>query len=310
MDVVEQAGVDMRPNYEDMLYFIEVQETKNISRAAQRLGITQPSLSTAMKRLESSLGVDLLLRNRSGVQLTQPGKKFAKMCQKFLVDWDNLQKNIVHSHEKIEGSITLGCHPSVGLYTLPKLLPCLANHFPSLKINLFHDISRNVSEKLISRQIDVGLVINPTTHPELDSTPLLKDEVGFWASSSPTNQQCHFSSDLTLIADTNLKQTQRLLKPLKAKKLKLIECNNLEVIASMVANGLGLGVLPKRVALNTNHHLIPFSSFLLQNHEQNLPILQLLKTTVEDDLHLVFRTDADLSAKMVNARIVSCLNNE
>ena len=67
----------MLPNPAEILYFLEVASTLNISRAAERLGITQPTLSLAVQRLEATLGTPLLLRGKTGVRLTKAGSKFA-----------------------------------------------------------------------------------------------------------------------------------------------------------------------------------------------------------------------------------------
>ena len=58
----------------DLTYFIEVAHTKNLSRAAERLGITQPSLTLAIQRIEHSLGTDVLIRSKKGVVLTKAGR--------------------------------------------------------------------------------------------------------------------------------------------------------------------------------------------------------------------------------------------
>ena len=65
----------MLPNPNDLRFFIEVSRTHNLSRAAERLGVTQPALSQGMRRLEQNIGQQLLLRGKGGVKLTKCGEK-------------------------------------------------------------------------------------------------------------------------------------------------------------------------------------------------------------------------------------------
>ena len=120
----------MRSSYDDLSYFLEVANTKNLSRAAERQGITQPSISAAMKRLELSFDTALLIRSRSGVQLTKAGLELQTQSRKFMADWDQLKTNVIQASTKMGGSFTLGCHPSVALYTLPIIIPKLKVKFP------------------------------------------------------------------------------------------------------------------------------------------------------------------------------------
>ncbi len=64
----------MIPSPTDLKYFMEVAQTQNVSRAAERLGISQPSLSLAIRRMEQSVGAPLLIRSKRGVTMTQAGK--------------------------------------------------------------------------------------------------------------------------------------------------------------------------------------------------------------------------------------------
>src|SRR5690606_8332928 len=106
------------PAYTDIAYFLEVAQTRNISRAAERIGITQPSLSSAMKRLEDSLGSTLFIRGRTGVQLTKAGKELLGKGRLLLLSWEQLKADINKMETGVSGQYIIGCHPSVALYTL------------------------------------------------------------------------------------------------------------------------------------------------------------------------------------------------
>ena len=114
----------------ELIYFIELSNTLNFSRASERIGISQPSLSAAVKRLEDSIGTDLFIRSKNGVTLTQAGKRFLIHAQQLLHLWDTAKSETLASHHEVQGSILLGCHSFVALYLLPKFLPKLFLNLP------------------------------------------------------------------------------------------------------------------------------------------------------------------------------------
>lgn len=242
----------MLPSPSELTYFIEVAATGNISRAAERLGISQPSLSLAVKRLEESLGVELLIRGKSGVNLTRAGEQFVNKARALLDTWEKLRTDTVRSTSELAGSYSVGCHPSVALYTLPYTLTSMFAEHPNLDIKLMHGLSRQITDAVIGFKIDFGLVVNPTEHPDLVIKTLANDVVTIWMPPAPTKQQMN-----TLIYDPDLLQCQHIIRQLKRKGIvfeRTVTSGNLEVICSLVASGLGVGILPGRVATRIQTH--------------------------------------------------------
>ena len=269
------------PSFNDITYFMEVAETKNISRAAERLGITQPSLSSAVRRLEDSLGTQLFTRSRSGVQLTKAGTELVSKGRLLLLNWEQLKSEVNRRESAVTGQYVVGCHPSVALYTLPHFLPGLMKQYPELGIKLAHDLSRKITEGVISYSIDFGIVVNPVKHPDLVIKELCADEVSFWIAKKPTETQRLGTPESVLICDPNLAQTQKLISDLQKKKIhfpRIIHSTSLEVITDLTMQGAGVGVLPSRVA--TRH-----KSFSLQLLGKNLP-------SFKDRICLVYRADS------------------
>lgn len=240
----------MLPSPTELNYFLEVATTRNISRAAERLGISQPTLSLAIRRLEDTVGTALLIRTKSGVQLTKSGQKLLSRTRSLVQEWEKLRADAVTDADKVSGVYTIGCHPSVGVYSLGFLAGLLERN-PGLEVKLEHDLSRKITEDVISFKVDFGIVVNPVRHPDLVIRPLLKDEVGYWVASKPSPTQDPYSGDGVLVCDPLLLQTQTLMKQLSERKVKFartITSSNLEVITSLVADGTGVGILPGLVA--------------------------------------------------------------
>ncbi|MCX6124445.1 MAG: LysR family transcriptional regulator, partial [Proteobacteria bacterium] len=232
----------------DLQYFFETAGTLNLSRAAERLGMTQPSLSQSIQRLEHSLGEAVFIRHKRGVTLTPAGRQLLAHTRALLQSWEEVKSKTVASMREIRGTFTIGCHPSVARYALIPFMSKVLDH-DELEIHLVHDLSRRITEQVIGSEIDIGLVVNPVKHPDLIIQKLYDDEVTFW-SLQPSRQESP-RKPTTLIFDPNLIQTQTLLK--KAEKAgisvqRTMQSSNLEVVASLTSAGCGIGILPTRVA--------------------------------------------------------------
>ncbi|MBY0371568.1 LysR family transcriptional regulator [bacterium] len=264
----------------ELKYFVEVANTLNFSRAAERLGITQPALSQAVQRLEKSVGGALFVRTRTGVQLTRSGTKLYARGRQLLTQWEDLVRETQRDESELRGTYSVGCHPSVALYTLGKTLPELLTAHPDLSFSLTHDLSRKITERVIGFGLDFGIVINPVRHPGLVIRKLGGDTVRLWTREDPTPLQRLGSGQEVLICDPELSQTQDIHRRLGSRGTvfqRQIASSNLEVIASLVASGAGIGVLPGRVANR-------IAEYRLTPVEGDLP-------TYADTVCLIYRSD-------------------
>jgi LysR family transcriptional regulator, cell division regulator len=241
----------MMPSASEISYFLEIASTLNLSRAAERLGISQPSLSSAVQRLETSVGTALFIRSKKGVTLTQAGKQLQIHARDLLQKWKSIKGQALASTYEVQGSYTIGCHPSVALYSLGGFLPDLMESHPQLEIKLKHDISRKITESVIRMETDIGIVVNPIRHPDLMIRKLCKDEFSFWVGEGRRKIQDFRSGEAVVICDPELLQTQDLMRNLKKSGIsfhRILTSPNLEVIRTLVASGAGIGAIPGRVA--------------------------------------------------------------
>src|SRR5579862_4637058 len=93
----------MIPSPAELLYFYEVANSLNISRAAMKLGISQPSLSLAIKRVEKTVGTPLLVRHKQGVTMLPAGKKLLTHIKRLIQHWDETRSYSIASHNEVQG---------------------------------------------------------------------------------------------------------------------------------------------------------------------------------------------------------------
>lgn len=239
-------------NQTDLKYFLEISKTLNVSRAAERLGVTQPTLSHCLKRIELEAKSQLFVRSKKGLTLTHAGQRLADHAIDLIQKWDDVLLSTQNEVQKVSGVIRLGCHSAVAQYTLPLFVGHFLKEYPEVTFNFSHGLSRHMAEDLISQKIDVAFVINPIAHPDFIIKDVSKDRVTLWKSKSCENPE-------VLIIEPSMLQTQEVLRKLQKKGLaftRIVESSSLEVIAHLVLSGVGCGVLPERVIKASGNHEI------------------------------------------------------
>ncbi len=239
-------------NQSDLRYFVEVAKTQHVSRAAERLGVTQPALSYCLKRLEAETGSALFIRSKQGVTLTSAGEKLFSQSQALLEQWERVLASVNEDTTEVAGKIRLGCHSAVAQYTLPDLLPQLLKENPKLEFEIHHGLSRHMTEAVISSKLDVAFAVNPVAHPDLIIKEICRDEVGLWRAKGCMNPD-------VLLTEPSLIQTQDILKKMKKRGIhfkRTVESSSLEVLAQLVSSGAGYAILPERVVKAVAHEKV------------------------------------------------------
>ncbi len=259
-------------------YFVEVYQTRHVSRAAIRLGVTQPTLTLSLQKLEEKLGVKLFHRTKQGVVPTDPGTLFYRKANALMDCWHSIHQGLENSTLEIQGRFKVGCHQSVGAYSLPSFLERLRQQAPFIEIELTHDFSRKITEGVVSFQIDIGFVVNPVRHPDLVLKKIGEDRVMFWKKAGMK------TVPKIILADSTLAQIQEILGKTHSKNFKewrLLNSPSLELIRTLTLSGQGIGLLPERVAKADGADLVPY--------DQSLPVF-------EDKIFVCYRKDV-LSSK-------------
>ena len=165
-----------------------------------------------------------------------------KIGERMLLEWERDTRMIAQGQTEPMGRYTIGVHSSVAQYTLSGFLPSLLEKYPELEFELIHDLSRKITEQVISRECDIGLVINTIPHPDLVIHKLLIDEVTLFKHPA-------YKGDV-FILDPALKQSQSILKNIRKvfEYKREIHSSSLGVIRDLCENKAGMAILPSRVA--------------------------------------------------------------
>jgi DNA-binding transcriptional LysR family regulator len=238
-----------------LAYFVKVVELESFTAAARALHISQPSLSVAIRKLEEELGTQLLVRRARGVSPTATGEALVRRARAVLQTLDEVRSEIDGLETAPRGTFTIGCHESLAAYFLPAFMSRFLARYPEIRLSLWNGNSREVEREVIRGAIDVGLVVNPEEHPDCVVQPLFDDWVGLVVAAStlatdPPDARALIRSH-PLVYVPALKQTQFILGSLAQRHIEPrqhLPCSSLELCKSLVLDGVGVGILPHRVA--------------------------------------------------------------
>lgn len=232
------------PSAQEIEYFQVLREHGHMTRASEELGVTQPTLSSALKRLEEKLGVNLFVRTKKGLELTPEGGVFGRRADALIDQFKDLGDQLKASVSGLKSHYLYGIHPSVAIICLPTTMPDIAKEYPELSFKFHHGVSREINEKIISKEIDFGIVVNPTSHPDLILKKICNDEVKVFRAIGAKKSE-------TLVYDSKLFQSSFIVNKLKSKGLhykRYLELGSLELIRELGISEVGDVILPTRVA--------------------------------------------------------------
>jgi LysR family nitrogen assimilation transcriptional regulator len=157
--------------------FLEIARTGSFSRAASTLAIAQPALSRQIRELEQDLKTPLFHRNGRGVILTAAGEIFLGHAQEIIDRLTRAENEIAAFQGELQGTITLGLPPSVGMVLLKPLITRLNEQFPRIVLRAREGFSVSVSEWLHTGQADLAIVYGATGTGAVLSETLLVEEL-------------------------------------------------------------------------------------------------------------------------------------
>ncbi|MBR2208774.1 MAG: LysR family transcriptional regulator [Synergistaceae bacterium] len=140
-------------------YFLEIAKDENLTRAAERLYITQPTLTRQLHQLEEELGKKLYTRTNYKIKLTEEGKLLKERAQEFLDLEEKTKADIQGNSENISGVIYIGAGETVGIRFVGKILKKLITQYPKINYRMISADSEGVIEKLDRGLLDFAVFV-------------------------------------------------------------------------------------------------------------------------------------------------------
>ena len=243
----------MIPTIRQLRYLVAVAEHRHFSKAAEACFVTQSTLSTAIRELEQQLGVVIFERNRKSVLITPVGEKLLARARTILGGVEDFVSLALTEKGSLTGEIRLGVIPTIGPFLLPRMLGELRQTYGKLRLYLKEEISARLAAMLKQGQLDVLMLAFPYPLRDVETTILFEDEFLLCMPSghalekrqSVRQNQLHGEALLLLEEGHCLRDHALEACELRSAETNLVyQGTSLHTLVQMVANGLGLTLLP------------------------------------------------------------------
>lgn len=157
-------------------YFLAVVREGNITKAAEILHITQPTLSRQLKELEEELGTNLFIRGKREIKLTDEGLLLDQRAKEIIELADKTERQFMEHKNLIGGVVSIGCVESRATLFLPELLEKFSIKYPQVQYDLYNGYADDIKEKIDKGLIDIGLLLEPVEISKYDFIRLPQKE--------------------------------------------------------------------------------------------------------------------------------------
>jgi DNA-binding transcriptional LysR family regulator len=234
--------------------FTAVAEEKSFSRAGQRVGRTQPAISSAIKLLEGELGEPLFDRKGKSVRLTAAGDLLTEYAKRLLRLREEAVLALGELRGLSRGTLRLGANETTCLYLLPEVLSAFTQAYPQVQIDIHRAITRSITERVIEGKLDFGIVTLPIKNSRLEAITIHRDEMALivgpaHALASRRSVKMNDLEDQPFILHKIGTTTrERLVKHFNDGGVKIkvtMELASIETIKRFVSIGMGISIVPR-----------------------------------------------------------------
>ena len=289
-------------DYKDLQVFLTLCSQQHLGKAAQQLHTSASTLSRRLARMEEEAGAQMFNRDTSPMQLTPAGELFRQHAEQTLLSWQQLRSAVGTEISDLSGELTLFCSVTATYSFLPDLLSRFREKYPLVDLRIHTGDAAESIPRTESGDADVGIAARPEhlppglTFKAMASSPLLFVVPRTPANVAGLNQaEIDWSEVPMVLSESGLART-RVNQWFAERNIRphiYAQVSGNEAIVSMVALGVGVGVVPELVlrnspmasrvrVLNVQPELEPFAIGLCSKTQRlEEPLLQALWKTAQ-----------------------------
>lgn len=249
-----------KPTVKQLEYFVTIARSANFRKAAAKLGISQPTLTSQVVAMEEALGVQLFERSRAGTLLSPEGRHLLPLARNILDQYQHLMDTAQSSDRELGGTFRMGVASTIGPYFLPQVLPQLHERYPKLRLHIREGDPRDLENGLSKGAFDLVMTVLPMHMTENRVRPLFTEPVKIVvAENHPlagrgavNGKDLQGQAVLTIDDHFHLhRQITALCERFGAQLRRDFEGNSLDTLCQMVMMNMGIAFLPELFVLST-----------------------------------------------------------
>ena len=241
-------------NLRDLQYLVALAEHRHFGRAAEASFVSQPTLSTQIRKLEQELGVELIERSPRQVLLTEAGTQVVERARALLAEVDDIRRIADRARDPEAGSVRIGLFPTLAPYLLPHVVPAVHRRFPRLELLLVEEKTDVLLAQLREGEIDAAVLALPIGDEQLHVEPLFTEDFVLAVPATdplaetdgPVDAEVLSREPVLLLEEGHCLRDQALdvCRLAGASELNGFRATSLETMRQMVAAGVGITLLP------------------------------------------------------------------
>ena len=241
-------------NLRDLRYLVAVADLRSFIQAADQCCISQPTLSTQIKKMEDTLGVQIFERTNKKVLLTEVGEQIAASARRVLLEIDTVEDLAKQARDPLAGNFRLGAFPTLAAYIFPALVPKIMLELPKLRLILVEEKTDMLVNQLKQGQLDAALLALPINDDYLATQALFEDEFYLAVTNNhPLAARerialCDLHNQQLLLLDEGhclRGQALQICHLHQAEEQQDVRATGLETLRQMVRAGTGITFMPK-----------------------------------------------------------------
>ncbi|MEP5566387.1 MAG: LysR family transcriptional regulator [Halioglobus sp.] len=234
--------------------FVTLAQCQSFAEASERLHLSQPALSVAIKNMERETGGSLFSRSTRSLELSPEGRQFLPVARRLLADWDQAFDDLGRAFSLQQGKISVAVMPSFAMNQFPEALAPFQHEYPEINISVEDVVMESVIDAVREGQVELGITFEPDQMDGLEFTPLFTDRwIALVHPQSPLADRKRLSwkalMEEPFIAmnrgSWSRHTTEQAMSDAGVTPSRLLEANQLATIGRMVSVGLGTAVVPQ-----------------------------------------------------------------
>ena len=243
----------MNPSIQQLRVFVAVAHSRSLAEASERVHLSQPAISIALRKLEENVGGALFARTSRQLALTPEGDAFLPVAVRLLNDWNEAFEDLNDQFSKQRGKVTVAALPTLAAGLFPRVIKLFHEAYPRINLSLHDVLAEQINQMVREGRADLGLSVPPSDADDLTFEPVLEDSyVAVCPCGHPLLAQSAVAwrqlAAYPFIGINRLSSSRqdidRIMQSVGERLDILCDARQIATVGRMVAAGLGISVLP------------------------------------------------------------------